>query len=496
MSLTISKDSSNVVVSNGSLKIDGDYVYATGYRDLDGNDIGGGSTPTLELVTQEGATTTNTISLPALTVTGSDQLLISSTTATSVAIGRNAGTSSQSTSGAIAIGDYAGKNTQGNYAIAIGRETAENSQGNFAIAMGIGAGRHGQNNNCIAMSYDSGKNGQGTSAIAIGLNAGKESQSTQGIALGTNAGRDYQGSGSVAIGQSAGYVSQETRCVAVGQSSGQTGQNNYSVAVGYQAGQTAQGAYAIAIGANAGKTEQNDNTIILNATNSAKETSNASAFYVHPVRSATHESNVMGYTVEGEIIDTQVAVSTLGGGSTPTLDEVTAAGATTTNAVTVGDLTGGATALTTLVANATEVTTLTALDTLNVSSTSHFQNDIVVDEMMKMSNVVVEDSLSAGTISMDCKNSSYLVSNIDYSGTGTISTLNLTNFQTGGSYLVRLYSTNASGVDIAVSLTAAGDLTSVKTGYTSVVEVAHYGCALVGIVVVGTEALVSVSKYA
>jgi len=74
-------------------------------------------------------------------------------------------------------------------------------------------------------------------------------------------------------------------------------------AIGYQAGMSTQGSYSVAIGAEAGKSSQHDNTIVLNASGSALNTSDPSAFYVKPIRDVdSGAAQSLGYdTATGEI---------------------------------------------------------------------------------------------------------------------------------------------------------------------------------------------------
>jgi hypothetical protein len=73
----------------------------------------------------------------------------------------------------------------------------------------------------------------------------------------------------------------------LGAGAGTTGQSSGAIALGIQAGYTGQPANAIAIGSFAGMTNQPANSIILNATGTTMTTSQASALYVNPIRSAT-----------------------------------------------------------------------------------------------------------------------------------------------------------------------------------------------------------------
>ena len=154
----------------------------------------------------------------------------------------------------------------------------------------------------------------GPSNIAIGSFAGNDTQGIGAIAIGSNAGTNYQGNSTVAIGAGAGYNNQSEfgtavgyyagndtqgyMGVAVGISAGQNAQGNNAVALGPYAGQTSQGQYTIAIGDHAGAENQANNTIILNATGSTLNgvANQIDSFYVAPVRNDTgNTTNVLSY---------------------------------------------------------------------------------------------------------------------------------------------------------------------------------------------------------
>jgi hypothetical protein len=85
--------------------------------------------------------------------------------------------------------------------------------------------------------------------------------------------------------------------VAVGFAAAQTSQGTLAVAIGSSAGETSQGASAVAIGYRAGRTSQAANTIILNATGAEVNgvASQASSFYVAPIRNASGTSGLLQY---------------------------------------------------------------------------------------------------------------------------------------------------------------------------------------------------------
>jgi hypothetical protein len=97
---------------------------------------------------------------------------------------------------------------------------------------------------------------------------------------------------------------------------------------------------------------------------------------------------------------------------------------------------------------------------------------------------------------MDCLDTSYYAHHITHSGSGTITGLNMTNFKSGGNYLIQLTATNASGVTISSGLTnSGGSLTDVRTNVSSDVVLAQNEIAILSIFINGTVAFVSFSKF-
>ena len=92
--------------------------------------------------------------------------------------------------------------------------------------------------------------------------------------------------------------------MAIGDSAGSQSQGQYSVAIGTKAGSQSQGQYSVAIGHQAGQTNQRKNTIILNASGVALDSTGpigaTGAFYVKPIRGATGPY-ILVYNGNGEI---------------------------------------------------------------------------------------------------------------------------------------------------------------------------------------------------
>ena len=83
---------------------------------------------------------------------------------------------------AIALGRDAGKTSQGNNTVAVGSLAGETSQGDFAVAIGREAGETSQGQNAVAVGRRAGETAQGENAIAIGFRAG-ETQANNSIVI-------------------------------------------------------------------------------------------------------------------------------------------------------------------------------------------------------------------------------------------------------------------------------------------------------------------------
>jgi hypothetical protein len=171
--------------------------------------------------------------------------------------------------------------------IALGENAGLTSQGSVAVAIGAGAG----------------ESAQGSGSVSIGVSSGSINQGTDSVAIGRTAGFTTQGNESVAIGKEAGQTSQGSFCVAVGLNAGRTSQGNTAVALGYNAGTTSQGYNALALGFYAGYTNQAANTIILNATGVAVNgvAAQTNSFYVDPIRTTANGTPLMYNSTTKEI---------------------------------------------------------------------------------------------------------------------------------------------------------------------------------------------------
>ena len=158
-----------------------------------------------------------------------------------------------------------------------GTITFKSAQDYYAVAIGSGAGQTSQGPGCVAIGYLAGKVNQ-----------------DQGTAIGSRAGEITQGLGAVAVGVDTGRNNQGTHSVAVGKWAGKDNQGQEGIAIGYFAGYTSQGEDSIAIGKEAGKTNQAARSIILNATDSALDTTQTDSLIIKPIRSAAM-TTILGY---------------------------------------------------------------------------------------------------------------------------------------------------------------------------------------------------------
>jgi hypothetical protein len=198
-----------------------------------------------------------------------------------VAIGNGAGVTGQSFSG-VAVGRWAGEQYQGWDSVAVGRRAGRVNQGSYSVAMGWGAGVDYQGSHAVAIGDSAGGGNQSQYAVAIGDQAGNTSQGWAGTSLGHHAGRYNQGSVAVAIGASAARTSQGQASVAIGRFAGDYQQGTKSVAIGRYAGSYQQGRNSIAIGENAGNYQQADYSIVLNASGDSLN-GLTSGFFVNPI---------------------------------------------------------------------------------------------------------------------------------------------------------------------------------------------------------------------
>lgn len=108
----------------------------------------------------------------------------------------------------------------------------------------------------------------GTTNVIIGAGAGGNNSNS--VSIGYQANSDASGlSGySVSIGYQAGFTGQKDGCVAIGSSAG-----SYNQASG-----------CIAIGNKAGETDQHQNTVIINGSPNALNSSTSFSTYIAPIR--------------------------------------------------------------------------------------------------------------------------------------------------------------------------------------------------------------------
>ena len=226
------------------------------------------SVGTLTSLTVTGtATAGNVNSIGVYRINGVD--FVASRNTGSIGVGAGAQSTSTPGIGTTALGNNAGRITQGDNAIAVGQFSGENSQGAGAVAIGRTAGQTTQSSNAVAVGISAGQTTQGSSSVAVGVGAGRYTQGTNAVAIGNSAGTGTttagtgQGANAVAVGNSAGQNTQGASAVAVGNTAGNTGQLSNAVAIGIQAGQDTQGASGVAVGVNAGRYTQGGGAIAI-----------------------------------------------------------------------------------------------------------------------------------------------------------------------------------------------------------------------------------------
>jgi len=108
------------------------------------------------------------------------------------------------------------------------------------------------------------------------------------------------------LGSFAGAYNQNLNALAYGTGAGQYAQGTGSIAIGSGAGETGQGQYSIAIGSFAGPSRMVANSIVLNASGTAFNTSGPTGgFYVNPIAShsgSTGPFNLLAYGRDNQVV--------------------------------------------------------------------------------------------------------------------------------------------------------------------------------------------------
>ena len=125
-------------------------------------------------------------------------------------LGNGAGANTQGAN-SIAIGTNAGANNQGINSIAIGLNAGANSLNGIAIGQNAGSNLSGG----IAIGYAAGEYAQKGGAVALGEAAGANNQGNRSVAIGYLAGTYFQGDAAIAIGSNAGPLNQHTNSIII-----------------------------------------------------------------------------------------------------------------------------------------------------------------------------------------------------------------------------------------------------------------------------------------
>ena len=108
----------------------------------------------------------------------------------------------------IALGENAGVTSQGSVAVAIGAGAGNSAQGSGSVSIGVSSGSINQGANAVAIGRTAGFTTQGANAVAIGESAGQSSQPANSIVI--------NASGVVLNGAAAGFYVRPIRSNAAG----------------------------------------------------------------------------------------------------------------------------------------------------------------------------------------------------------------------------------------------------------------------------------------
>jgi hypothetical protein len=193
--------------------------------------------------------------------------------------------------------------------------TTDTNVGTNSISIGYECGNSSQGTKSIAIGYECGNSSQGTKSIAIG-GAGRTNQGSHCVAIGYQCANNYQGQNSIAIGPNSQRIIQnQQNVVSIGYGSAELNAKTGSVSVGTYAGQTG-GQYSLNLGYYANQQGNHNNTITLNATGVAVNSTQSDTFVVKPIRNATGATNALFYdNLTGEITYDSAVASSGGGDS-------------------------------------------------------------------------------------------------------------------------------------------------------------------------------------
>lgn len=152
--------------------------------------------------------------------------------------------------------------------------------------------RHRHNLDSVAIGRYAGEESNTENTVSIGRKAGYSAQAQWAIAIGDRAGEEAQALNAICIGVSAGQSSQSTFAIAVGDQAGRTSQGAGAIAIGENAGQTSQGANSIAIGNRAGTSGQVGSSIVI-STSQSEITAAKKGLYVDPIRNFDDRDSVL-----------------------------------------------------------------------------------------------------------------------------------------------------------------------------------------------------------
>lgn len=179
---------------NGAV-FNGNVAFGTGTVGGSGNITGGNliTTGSGGAITMTGGNITGAGNIVAVNVSTTGNIISGNVNTGKITL-TNGTVIKDTTLGAIAIGLNAGQTTQGTHGVAIGTQAGSSGQGAVAVAIGLQAG------------YDT----QAVGAVAIGSGAGYITQGANAVAIGSNAGQSSQANNSIIINATGAVVNQTT----------------------------------------------------------------------------------------------------------------------------------------------------------------------------------------------------------------------------------------------------------------------------------------------
>jgi hypothetical protein len=159
-----------------------------------------------------------------------------------------------------------------------------------SICIGANAGSAGANDRSVIIGYGAcsvSPPANNIGSVVIGYDAGKANMNYETVAVGSRSGESNMSFQGVAVGKNAGLLNHGQQAVSVGALAGENNAGNFSVSLGCRASQSG-GSYA--------------STIVINATGSNLNPTQANSCIIKPIRNATGVANSLFYdSTSGEL---------------------------------------------------------------------------------------------------------------------------------------------------------------------------------------------------